>query len=306
MTFHQELVRFDAVVAELVPEAVQSMGSSLSDEGVRALQAMIAPMDLGEDIEQLYRWHDGSALSVFGGKRLLSAAEIIRDREFQLRALKRPPAWLQFTDGPGYYFATLDVPGCETDPTVWGGDTHDAWLCRMHDSLESMIGSLSDAGLDCSVSLSQRREQLLGSLRDGGKYRLERSPGSFTFPDPPSGISLTLFDEGTPEPWLRSLGTSSDDLLPLGATATIAELRSAASRGEASGTIQGRTTHVAGPITGIGFTIDDGTGTVRLVADYQVTHLGPISGTFVEADVSVAADGSCQLLALRRLPEWIK
>lgn len=115
-----------------------------------------------------------------------------------------------------------------------------------------------------------------------------------------------LFDEGTPEPWLRSLGTSSGDLLPLGATTTIAELRLAAPRGEASGTIRGRTTHVAGPITGIGFTIDDGTGTVRLVAHDQVTHLGPISGTLVEADVSMAADGSCQLLALRRLPEWTK
>ena len=79
MTFHQELVRFDAVVAEIVPEAVQSMGSGLNDEGIRALRTMIAPLDLGEDIEQLYRWHDGSALSVFGGKRLLSAAEIIRD-----------------------------------------------------------------------------------------------------------------------------------------------------------------------------------------------------------------------------------
>ena len=62
--FHQELVRFDAVVAEVVPEAVQSMGSGLNDEGVRALRTIIAPMDLGEDIEQLYRWHDGSALSV--------------------------------------------------------------------------------------------------------------------------------------------------------------------------------------------------------------------------------------------------
>ena len=306
MTFHQELVRFDAVVAQVVPEAVPSMGSGLNDEGISALRTMVAPLDLGEEIEQLYRWHDGSALSVFGGKRLLSAAEIIRDREFQLHALQRPPAWLQFTDGPTYFFATLDVPGCETDPTVWSGDTHDVWLCRMHDSLESMIGSLSDAGVDPSVSLSQRREQLLGSLRYGGNYRLERSPGSFTFPDPPRGTYLTLFDEGTPEPWLRSLGTSSGDLLPLGATTTIAELRSAAPRGEASGTIQGRTTRVAGPITGIGFTIDDGTGTVRLVAHDQVTHLGPISGTFVEADVSMAPDGSCQLLALRRLPEWIQ
>ena len=169
MTFHQELVRFDAVVAQVVPEAVPSMGSGLNDEGIRALRTMVAPLDLGEEIEQLYRWHDGSALSVFGGKRLLSAAEIIQDREFQLHALERPPAWLQFTDGPEYYFATLDVPGCETDPTVWSGNTHDVWLCRMHDSLESMIGSLSDAGLDPSVSLS------------------ERSPGSFTFPDPPPG-----------------------------------------------------------------------------------------------------------------------
>ncbi|MEC5167697.1 hypothetical protein RCH11_000147 [Glaciihabitans sp. GrIS 2.15] len=144
MTFHQELVRFDAVVAEVVPEAVPSMGSGLNDEGITALRTVIAPMDLGEDIEQLYRWHDGSALSVFGVKRMLSAAEIIQDREFQRHALERPPAWLQFTDGPGYYFATLDAPGCETDPAVWSGDTHNVWLCRMHDSLESMIGSLND------------------------------------------------------------------------------------------------------------------------------------------------------------------
>ncbi len=61
MMFHRGLVRFDAVVAEVVPEAVQSMGSGLNDEGIRALRTMIAPLDLGEDIEQLYRWHDGSA-----------------------------------------------------------------------------------------------------------------------------------------------------------------------------------------------------------------------------------------------------
>lgn len=306
MTFEQELARFDEAVAEVVPEAAKSMGPGLDDNGIEELQRAVAPLRLGEDIEEMYRWHNGSALSVFGGKRLLSAAEIIQDREFQLHVLERPPAWLQFTDGPDFYFATLDVPGCDTNPTVWSGDTHDVWLCRMHVSLESMIGSFNDMALDSSESLQRRKELLLGSLRYGGNYRLERSPGSFTYPNPPQGTYLTLFDEGTPESWLHSLGTTSGNLLPRGATMTIAELRLAAPGGEASGTVRGRTTNVGGPISAIGFTIDDGTGTIRLVANNKVTHLGPVSQTMVEADVTMAEDGSCHLLALRRSPEWTK
>jgi hypothetical protein len=306
MTFQQELTRFDTVIAEVVPEAVESMGSGLDDGGIEELRRAVSPLRLGVDIEAMYRWHNGSSLSVFGGKRFLPAAEIVRNREFQLDVLERPPAWLQFTDGPDFYFASLDVPGCDPDPTIWSGDTHDIMLCRMHDSLESMIGSFNDMALDSSESLQRRKELLLGSLRYGGNYRLERSPGSFTYPNPPQGTFITLFDEGTPESWLRSLGTSSGDLLPSGATMTIAELRLAAKKGEAFGTVQGRTTNVGGPVRAIGFTIDDGTGTIRLVADNKVTHLGPVSQTMVEADVTMAEDGSCRLLALRRLPEWTK
>lgn len=306
MTFHQELNRFDAAIAEVAPEAVKSMGPGLGDSGIEELRRAVAPLRLGADIEEIYRWHNGSTLSVFGGKRFLPADEIVQNREFQLQVLERPPAWLQFTDGPDFYFATLDVPGRDTDPTIWSGDTHDVMLCRMHDSLESMIGSFSDMALDLSVPLPRRRELLLGRVRNDTNYRLGRSPGSFTYPNPPQGTYITLFDEGTPESWIRSLGTTSDDLLPRGATITIAELRLASRRGEAFGTVQGMTTNVGGPVAAIGFTIDDGTGTIRLVANKKITQLGPVSKTIVEADVTMAQDGRCHLHALRRSPEWTK
>lgn len=304
MTLQQELSRFDAAIAEVVPGAVEAMGLGLDGSGIEELRRAVVPLRLGEDIEALYRWHDGISVPIFGGKRFLPAAEIVRDRDFQVAVLERPPAWLQFTDGPDFYFATLDLPGRDPNAAIWSGDTHDIMLCRMHDSLESMIGSFNDMAFDVLETLQRRKELLLGGLRYGGNYRLQRSPGSFTYPNPPEGTYLTLFGEGTPESWLRSLGTTSGDLLPHGATITIAELRLAAKKGEAFGTVQGRTTNVGGPITAIGFTIDDGTGTIRLVANNKLTHLGPISQTIVEADVTMAEDGSCHLLALRRWPEW--
>jgi hypothetical protein len=304
MTLQHELSRFDAAIAVVVPEAVEAMGLGLSESGIEELRRAVAPLRLGEDIEALYRWHNGISGPVFGGKRFLPAAEIVLDREVQVDVLERPPAWLQFTDGPDFYFATLDLPGHVPDPVIWSGDTHDIMLCRMHDSLESMIGSFNDMAFDTSETLQRRKELLLGSLRNGGNYRLQRSPGSFTYPGPPEGTFIMLFDEGTPESWLRSLGITSGDLLPRGATMTIAELRLAARQGEVSGTVQGRTTNVGGPVTAVGFTIDDGTGTIRLVANNKVTHLGPVSQTMVEADVIMAEDGSCHLLGLRRSPEW--
>jgi hypothetical protein len=304
MTLQHELSRFDAAVAEIAPEVLEAMGLGLSDNEIDELRRAVSPLHLSADIEAQYRWHDGISFPVFGGKRFLPAAEIVRDRAFHVDVLERPPAWLQFTDGPKFYFATLDLPGYDPNPAIWSGDTHDIMLRRMHDSLESMIGSFNDMAFDASETVQRRKELLLGGLRDGGNYRLQRSPGSFTYPDPPDGTYIVLFDEGTPELWLRSLGTTSRDLQPRGATITIAELRLAARKGEVFGTVQGRTINVGGPITAIGFTIDDGTGTIRLVANNKVTHLGPISQTRVEADVTVAEDGSCHLLALRRSPEW--
>lgn len=306
MALQHELDRFEAVLTELLPEAATSLGPGLDDNGIEKLRRAVAPLGLGHDVEQMYRWHNGSTMPVFGGKRLLPASDVIRDRAFQVDTLGRPPAWLQFTDGPDFHFTTLDVAGCESDRTVWSGDTHDVWLARMHDSIESMIASFNDMALDASEPPQRRREMLLGSLRWGGDYRLKRSPGSFAYPNPPTGTYIVLFDEGTPEPWLRSLGTSSRDLIPTGATITIADLRTAAQSGEASGTIRGRTTNVAGPLSAIGFSIDDGTDTVRLVADNKVTHIGPVAQTMVEADVTLAMNGSCQLHALRRAPEWLK
>ena len=304
MTLQHELSHFDAAIAAVVPEVAEAMGSGLDDSGIEELRRVVAPLRLGEDIEALYRWHNGITVPIFGGKRFLPAAEIVRDREFQVDVLEHPPAWLQFTDGPDFYFATLDLPGHEPNAVIWSGHTHDVMLCRMHDSLESMIGSFNDMAFDLLETLQRRKELLLGGLRYGGNYRLQRSPGSFTYPNPPDGTYIELFDEGTPESWLRSLGTTSGDLLPRGATITIAELRLAARNGEAFGTVQGRTTNVGGPITAIGFTIDDGTGTIRLVANNKLTHLGPTSQTMVEAEVTMAEDGSCHLLALRRSPEW--
>ena len=305
MTLQQEFARFDTAIAEVVPEAVTGMGAGLDASEIEELRRAVVPMRLGEDIESLYRWHDGSDLPVFGGKRLLPAAEIIRAREFQIHTLELPPAWLQFTDGGEFFFATLDVTGCDPESAIWAGDTHDVILCWMHDSLESMIGSFNDMAFDVSESLGRRKELLFGALRHGGTYRLGQSPGSFAYPDPPAGTYLALFDEGTPESWIRSLGTTSEELLPRGATMTIAELCSAAMKGEVFATVQGRTTNVGGPIVAIGFTLDDGTGTIRLVANNTLTHLGPISETMVEADVTMARNGTCELLALRRSPGWV-
>ena len=70
MTLEQELARFDAAIAEVVPEAVKSMAPGLDDNGIEELRRAVAPLRLGDDIEEMYRWHNGSALSVFGGKRI--------------------------------------------------------------------------------------------------------------------------------------------------------------------------------------------------------------------------------------------
>ena len=43
MTFEQELARFDAAIAEIVPEAVKSMGSGLDNNGIEELRRAVAP-----------------------------------------------------------------------------------------------------------------------------------------------------------------------------------------------------------------------------------------------------------------------
>ncbi|GAA3878079.1 hypothetical protein GCM10022381_20630 [Leifsonia kafniensis] len=306
MSLSEELARFDDVLADVFPEGFESMGEGLGDAGIERLRRAVAPFTLGAEVEQLYRWHDGSVLPVFGGKRFLCTTEIILNRAFHLSLSGRTPAWLQFTDGPEYYFATLDVAGCDPVASVWCANTHDIGISRMHDSLEAMIGTFIDMGETPTLSAEQRTALLLGGLRYDDEYRLIRSPGAYDRPNPPPGTFIMLFDEGTPEPWIRSLGSSTDELLPRGATTTVAELiRHAELHGEASGTIQGLTTHVGGPLHAIGFSIDDGTGALSFVADDKRLILGPVSQTRIEADVFLAPDGRCQLRALRRSPDWV-
>ncbi|MHA6668098.1 SMI1/KNR4 family protein [Homoserinimonas sp. A447] len=239
MSLLRELKRFDIVLEELFPE-LPAPRPGLDEPGIDEFRLAVAPLDLSADLETLYRWHDGLEHRVLGGKRMLSAAEVSGSRDFNISSLEHPPAWLPFTDGPDFHFVSLGVPGCSADPSVWAGHTHDVWLNLTHESLEAMIATFNDMATDASESFDRRRELLLGALRYGGEYRLGRSPHAFRYPDPPAGTSIVKYETGTPEPWLRSMGTSTKSLLPRGATTTIADLLDASTHGTVSGTVQGR------------------------------------------------------------------
>jgi hypothetical protein len=303
MTLRAALERFDKTLLAVYPEGHASLAPGLRDDQLDDLRRAILPMELTADLEELYRWHNGSTLRIVCGGVFLSVEALLKSRAFEIQELGHPPAWLHLTDGPAYHFATLNVPGSGTEPAVWQGDTHDMWLCRMHDSLEALFLTLGDIAADESVAAEDRRKHLDGlGPRWMAPHRLRNSPGSFAYPDPPTGTYISVFPEPDwPRQWLVSLGATGDELLPKGGTTPIAELTS----GDlAAATVAGEVIRLTKTNDWTYMAIQDSSGILELTVDNSRTVLSPIIRTWVEADIEQSQPGSWTATALRRQPAF--
>jgi hypothetical protein len=295
MSLSGELARFETLLAARFPTVLAEMNPGLDDERVARLREALLPMGLTDEIETLYRWHDGGAPYLFGGWQFLPIDWVLDEREFYLEELEEPPAWLRIFDDHSISFVSLDVLGYGSHPGVWYGHTHDGWLSRLFLSIESMVATCSDAieaGLLIEVGtadwsgLRMSEESSLDSL-EFTPLRVAREAVTFVYPDPPTGTYLTReADVDWPRPWLASLGLDPSAPELTGATSTISELIARSSDADASGTI-------LASVTRFGFgdntwfaTVDDGTGELFLVGPKEGLY-GPRMGQRAEFDVNV-------------------
>jgi hypothetical protein len=301
MSLEQELARFDQLLATQFPELLRSTNAGLNDAAVQRFREALAPMGLTEELETLYRWHDGGDAALFGGWRLRTYDEVVRQRTMNLEISQHPPAWLSIfePDEQTFGVVTLEVPGSGTVPGVWFGMYQYGGLDRLFVSIESLVATCADAidrgllqvynktgPLPISLAMSER-----GSL-DHPEFtplRVEREPVTWLYPDPPEGTVFSSFPEPDwPAPWLASLGLDATPPALEGATLTISQLVELSDHGDASGTIVGKVVRFGAWAKEWSATVDDGTGTLSLVGPNQALF-GATMGDTAEFDVQIDA-----------------
>jgi hypothetical protein len=93
-----------------------------------------------------------------------------------------------------------------------------------------------------------------------------------------------------PARWLTSDGVTEQDLIPQGATSTVAALLALAAAGKpAEGTIRGTVTWLGGSAGDVRVTVDDGTGELDIWCPAKVCRFGPTIRVNFEFDVVVRA-----------------
>lgn len=288
------LARFESVMGSRHPDWVAQLRPGLDDAGVDRLRLAVAPFEVPRQVEALYRWRDGGDAGVFGGWHMRPVEKLIDWYRFTCEQLESPGTWLPVFDDQMVNVVTLDMPGLSpSDPSVWSGHTHDAWLERLFDSVAILLHVVCDAADDDALKevngqLGVQRNEWVESL-DGlawSTYRLARSPSSYRYPDPPAGTYLSRFpDRDWPREWLLPLGVTPDSLVLRGPTHTISQLIAAAAEGAVEATIRGRVVTGSG---GAGFwnpVVDDGTASIVVACDTRTVPISVGVGTDGEFDV---------------------
>jgi hypothetical protein len=186
------LDRWEGLLAARFPEVLQELNPGLDDTGVAQLHAAVEPLGLPAQVETLYRWRNGGTPGIFGGWRLRPLDDLLRWREFCLRDLEEPPAWLHLFDDQCLAFVTLRVPGGEEDDAVWFAHTEGEPAC-FFGTIAELVHACADAAEAGALHLAHGdlRLSVTSSLdgRDFYDYRLARSPDAYQYPDPPAGNS---------------------------------------------------------------------------------------------------------------------
>jgi hypothetical protein len=188
---------------------------------------------------------------------------------------------------------TLDLPdGSPSDPSVWFGHTHDAWLNRLFDSIECLIDVVSDAVEADALSAGHGDRLMLAETEDSldgrgwSDLRLRRCPGAFRWPDPPPGTYLGRSPEPNwPRPWLTAIGVTDESLTLRGTTHTIAELIAAAASGQVAGTIRGKVITGSGGAGWWNPVVRDGSAELVVHCDRSLVPISPAVGQEAEFDV---------------------
>ena len=294
MSIERALDRFDAVMAEAWPSWLAQLQPGLNDDGIRALRSAVEPYLVPAQVDTLYRWRNGGDHGVFGGWRMRPLDELIDWYRFTYEKLESPRTWLPVFDDQIVNIVTLDIPSRPaSDPSVWEGHTHDAWLSRRFDSIEALLDVVCDAaeaGLlgehhgRLGLDTGDFAESLDGRAWD--QLRLARCPGSFRWPDPPPGTYLSRGPVPEwPREWLVPLGVTDESLELRGATHTIEELVAAAEQAPIRGTIRGRVVTGSGGGGWWSPVVTDGTGEIVVSCETAVVPLTVPVGQEGEFDV---------------------
>lgn len=217
MVLARALARFDTVMNGVWPEQLATLRPGLDDAGIEQLRAAVEPFLLPGQVEELYRWRAGGDPGIFGGWRMRSLEDLISWYGLSTTQLEEPRVWLPVFEDQIINIVTLDVPGQPpSDPSVWYGHTHDAWVSRLFDSIEAVMDVVCDAaeaGLLAAAADGSLRLTETESLDGTGwsDLRQARCPGAYHWPDPPAGTHLSRFpDSDWPAAWRAAVGLADE------------------------------------------------------------------------------------------------
>jgi hypothetical protein len=295
MALGEKLHRLDSVLAEVAPASLAAMEPGLDDAGIERFQRSVAPFGLPEQLETLYRWHDGGAANVLGTWAFSSLDWVLVARAHALSQLGDPPAWLGFDRENPLEFVGLDVPGTITDPSVWSGWYDDDKVQRDYDSIEALV--------ETSLDLFARGEfevlesgWIIWRLDELGvePFRLARNPTSFkfTYPAPwrPGTTHSHWPSDDWPEAWTQSIGMIPNIWRLKGATHTIAELVAESATSEVAARVHVRVGSLDRGSGGL--EVSDATGSLLVEWNEVVSLLGGSPGQRVEAEIAMPRGGN--------------
>lgn len=254
--------------------------------GLQALEAAIVPMRLPADLRELWRRIDATTLSVRPPLELVDPASALQSwRIARDEAPEAQPTTLLLIGSESLWCLSAELAvdgqpgGALFEWDIVHGD--------FHRRFDGVAGWLVHIAAQLENGRFELREERRGTR---AHVTWHDEPDSLWPPLPPHpshGATIGRDVLAWPESWQRAAGVRPEDLVPRGATHSIADLLASPDDVDFRGTIAGEVVSLASAGRSTQVRVDDGTATIDVHCPAESTLLGPWLRHRYEFDVVV-------------------
>lgn len=202
------LNEFDELLKTEHPGIYAKLNDGVTDEQIDKLNALLAPLQLPDDLITLYKWHNGAGNNnfLFGFPDLLSLEDTLLEYRQSMELagdLGWCRAWYPIAyESRVYWLATLSESAQSASP-IYYMDIEDSDVQLLHQSVTAMIACYIEAYRSSVISQDDISEFYDIGHDAFKRLRLKYSPKAFTYPDH-TDASFSFFESDQwPAEWQR-------------------------------------------------------------------------------------------------------
>jgi hypothetical protein len=266
------LTDIDAAIDRLLRAVAQAGAPApsepASDADLEAVRAMVAPLRVPDDLQQLWRRFQEGPRGLVDTRDLLPVELAITYAPYmnQSRALL-----VIATGGDQHRFIELHGPDSDDGGAIWASGTFEPDMRELAPSLAALIDAIAVAW---ERGIVRPTDEIRVPMVEWDEEAWERLKAELL----PAGRVVGAGPSGWLPRWLAAEGLEPDDVRPQGPTASIGELLAQGGPRDPA-TIRGRITSVVVTTEASGVSVDDGTGEVlvyipRDADPFGITRIG--------------------------------